>query len=129
MALLFFYNIYYKLMGKINTSPPPASLLIPTPEQHLTNLVELVISAILFKHDLTKINFDENYGEYNLEAKRISNKLTDCENVNNLKIIIDNVFSQSFGIDWGQFISSNHKSLHLGFMAREIWTMNEVLFK
>ena len=100
-----------------------------SPAQHTTNLIEQVISAILFKHDLTKINFDENYGEYNLEAKRISNKLTDCENVNNLKIIIDNVFSQSFGINWGQFISPIQKSVHLSFMARQIWTMNEILFK
>ena len=116
-------------MEKKNTPLPTTSLLISSAAQHSTNLIEQLISAVLFKHDPCSINFDgENYGEYNLEAKRISNKLTNCENVNDLKIIIDNVFNQSFGIDWGQFISSNHKSLHLGFMAREIWTMNEILF-
>ena len=117
-------------MEKKSTPLPTASLLIPSAAQHSTNLIEQLISAILFKHDPCSINFDgENYGEYINQAKSISNRLTDCENVNDLKIIIDNVFSQSFGIDWGQFISPIQKSVHLSFMARQIWTMNEILFK
>ena len=111
-----------------NTLQPPASLIMSSPEEHLTKLMQDVISAILFKHDPCSINFDENYGEYSNESKCILKRMTHCENVNELKIIIDNVFTHSFGNNWGDFISSNHKSLHLGFMTREIWTMKEILF-
>ena len=111
-----------------NTLQPPANLIISSPEEHLTKLMQDVISAILFKHDPCKINFGENYGEYLTEAKCILKRMTHCENVNELKIIIDNVFTHSFGNNWGDFISPIQKLVHLGLMARQLWTMNEVLF-
>ena len=114
-------------MEKINT-PPPECLLMPSPAQHTTYLVQQVISAILYKFDPSNINFDgENFGEYNHEAKSIWARMNDCKDANALKIIIDNVFTQSFGNNWGSFVSLNHKSLHLGFMARQIWTMKQIL--
>ena len=108
-------------------NPPPECLLIPTPVQHTTNLIEQVISAIFFKHDPSKINFGENYGEYHYEAKLVWARMTDCKDANALKIIIDNVFTQSFGNYWGSFVSLNHKSLQLGFIALHIWTMKQIL--
>ena len=115
-------------MEKINT-PPPECLFIKSPAQHTAYLVQQVIAAILYKFDPSNINFDgENFGEYNPEAKSIWAKMNDCKDANALKIIIDNVFTESFGDDWGSFVSFTHKSLHVGFMARQIWTMKQILF-
>ena len=115
-------------MKKKNTLPPTANLLLPSPAQHSTNLIQQVISAILYKFDPSNINFDgENFGEYNHEAKSIWARMNDCKDANALKIIIDNVFTQSFGNNWGSFVSLNHKSLQLGFIALHIWTMKQIL--
>ena len=114
-------------MKKINT-PPPECLLMPSSAQHRTTLIQQVIAAILYKFDPSNINFDgENFGEYNHEAKSIWERMNRCENFGELKSVIDNVFTESFGANWGSFVSFNHKSLHLGFIARPIWTMKQIL--
>ena len=110
-----------------NTLQLPGNMIISSPAEHLTKLMEDVISAILFKHDPCKINFEENYGEYLTEAKCILKRMSDCRDDNELKSIIDKVFTHSFNSNWGHFISPIQKSVHLGLMARQIWIVKQIL--
>ena len=109
-------------------NPPPQCLMIPSPAQHTRQLIQQVISAILYKFDPSEINFNgENYGEYTYEAKLVWDRMFNCKNAEELKIVIDDVFTHSFSSNWGQFISPVQKSVHLGLMARQIWTVKEIL--
>jgi hypothetical protein len=79
------------------------------------------VSAILFKHDIMRVNLGENTVEYDLEVGTILPKLLGAKGVHDVTLIIFQEFSKWFGEEWVPPLGSGvYKS-----MARDLWALQQ----
>lgn len=88
------------------------------------NNLENEITSILFQHDPMIINFEDNIGEYNLEAKEIVSLLKENTSQNDIIEILDIVMSKWFGKDWAEINKKYTKKQMLDNMSVDIYEAN-----
>jgi phage terminase small subunit len=75
------------------------------------------VEAILFKHDLMGVNFEDNTDEYDPEVDTILPRLKDAKNMEDVATIIHEEFSRWFDKDMAG--NKNHPAYKA--MAAEVW--------
>lgn len=75
------------------------------------------VEAILFKHDLMGINFEDNTDEYSLEVDTILPRLQEAKNKENVALIIYEEFNRWFDED----LAKDKNNPKYMAMATEVW--------
>jgi hypothetical protein len=57
------------------------------------------MAALLFRHDLARVNFEVNTGEYNYETAAILTRLHTCESAQDVQCIVREEFVRFFDAD------------------------------